>query len=175
MIKDALKSIRSDLSGSLFYWLTFVLSSMFILMFFHIAYSDSVGVSFINSKNNMKTFMSVIVIAMCMIVIFFTNDFYVKKKAKELSVRLVCGSTYASLVVFLLFQTLFLFFLAIPAGMILAVLCIPFINYLLIEVLHSDIYITLNSLAFISTFIIIAAEIGWCTLVNLGFSYNINL
>ena len=83
MIKDALKSIRSDLSGSLFYWLTFVLSSMFILMFFHIAYSDSVGVSFINSKNNMKTFMSVIVIAMCMIVIFFTNDFYVKKKAKE--------------------------------------------------------------------------------------------
>ena len=172
MIKDALKSIRSDLSGSLFYWLTFVLSSMFILMFFHIAYSDSVGVSFINSKNNMKTFMSVIVIAMCMIVIFFTNDFYVKKKAKELSVRLVCGSTYASLVVFLLFQTLFLFFMAIPAGMILAVLCIPFINYLLIEVLHSDIYITLNSLAFISTFIIIAAEIGWCTLVNLGFSYR---
>ena len=172
MIKDALKSIKNDFSGSLFYWLTFVLSSMFILMFFHIAYSDSVGVSFINSKNNMKTFMSVIVIAMCMIVIFFTNDFYVKKKAKELSVRLVCGSTYASLVVFLLFQTILLFLLAIPAGMVLAVMCIPFINYLLIEVLNSEIYITLNATAFISTFIIIAAEIGWCTLVNLGFSYR---
>lgn len=172
MIKDALKSIKNDLSGSLFYWLTFVLSSMFILLFFHIAYSDSVGITFINSKSNMKTFMSVVVIAMCMIVIFFTNDFYVKKKAKELSVRLVCGSTYASLVMFLLFQTLFLFFLAIPAGMVMAVMAIPFMNYLLNEILISDIYITINATAFISTIIIIVAEIGWCTLVNLGFSYR---
>ena len=172
MIKDALKSIRNDLSVSLFYWLTFVLSSMFILLFFHLSYSDSVGVTFINSEKNMKTFMSVIVIAMCMVVIFFTNDFYVKKKAKELSVRLVCGSTYASLVIFLLFQTLLLFILAIPAGMGLAIVGIPFINYLLSDLLKSDIYLTLNVTAFLSTFIVIVAEIGWCTLVNLGFSYR---
>ncbi len=172
MIKDALKSIKSDLSGSLFYWLTFVLSSMFILLYFHLSYSDSVGVTFLHSEKNMKTFMSVIVIAMCMIVIFFTNDFYVKKKAKELSVRLVCGSTYASLVVFLLFQTLLLFFLAIPVGMLLAVALMPFVNFLLEGVLKSDIYLTFKSDAFISTFIVIGAQIGWCTLLNLGFSYR---
>ena len=172
MIKDAIKSMRNDLSGSIFYWLTFVLSSMFILLFFHLSYSNTVGVTFINSENNMKTFMAVIVIAMCMIVIFFTNDFYVKKKAKELSVRLVCGSTYASLVMFLLFQTLLLFVLAIPVGMVLAVLTMPFINYLLNDVLKSNFYIVLNTEAFFSTFISIAVEIGWCTFVNLGFSYR---
>ena len=175
MIKDALKSMRNDLSGSLFYWLTFVLSSMFILLYFHLSYSDTVGVTFINSENNMKTFMSVIVIALCMIVIFFTNDFYVKKKAKELSVRLVCGSTYASLVAFLLFQTLFLFVLAIPVGMLLAVIGIPVINYLLCDLMKSDFYIVLNTEAFISTFIIIAVEIGWCSFVNLGFSYRCSI
>ena len=172
MIKDALKSMKNDLSGSIFYWLTFVLSSMFILLFFHLSYSDTVGVTFINSENNMKTFMAVIVIAMCMIVIFFTNDFYVKKKAKELSVRLVCGSTYASLVMFLLCQTLFLFILAIPVGMVLAVIGMPFVNYLLVNVLKSEFYIALNADAFVSTFIIIAVEIGWCTFVNLGFTYR---
>lgn len=175
MIKDALKSMKNDLSGSVFYWLTFVLSSMFILLYFHLSYSDTVGVSFINSENNMKTFMSVIVIALCMIVIFFTNDFYVKKKAKELSVRLVCGSTYASLVIFLLFQTLFLFILAVPVGMLLAVMGMPFINYLLCDIMKSDFHIVLNADAFVSTFVIIAVEIGWCTFVNLGFSYRCSI
>ena len=175
MIKDALKSMRNDLSGSIFYWLTFVLSSMFILLYFHLSYSDTVGITFINSENNMKTFMSVIVIALCMIVIFFTNDFYVKKKAKELSVRLVCGSTYLSLVIFLLFQTLFLFVLAIPVGMLLGIVGIPFINYLLCDIMKSDFYIVLNADAFVSTFVIIAVEIGWCSFVNLGFSYRCSI
>lgn len=94
MIRSALRSIKDDFSRSLFYWLTFVLTSMFMFLFFHLSLSDFVGVTFINSTNNMETFITVLVIVICMVVIYFANDFYVKKKSKELAVRLVCGATY---------------------------------------------------------------------------------
>ena len=36
MFLSALRSIKDDFSRSLFYWLTFVLTSMFIFLFFNI-------------------------------------------------------------------------------------------------------------------------------------------
>jgi hypothetical protein len=112
MLKAALRSIKDDLSRSLFYWLTFVLTSMFMFLFFHISYSDMVGVTFINGNNDMATFITVLVLGICMIVVFFANDFYVKKKSKDLAVRLVCGGTYFQIASFLLFQTGLLFVFA---------------------------------------------------------------
>ena len=95
MLKEAIKSIKDDFSRSLFYWLTFVLTSMFMFLFFNISYLDLVGVTFIDSQSHdMATLTSVLVIAVCMIVIFFANNFYVRKKSKELAVRMVCGATY---------------------------------------------------------------------------------
>ena len=108
MLKSALRSIKDDFSRALFYWLTFVLTSMFMFLFFNLTYSDMVGVTFINSRNDIATFTSVLVISICMIVIFFANDFYVKKKSKELAVQLVCGGTYLQIALYLLFQTGFL-------------------------------------------------------------------
>lgn len=172
MIKSALKSIKDDFSRSLFYWLIFVLTSMFIFLYFHLSLSQFVGVTIINSKNDISTFVTVLVIAICMVVIYFANHFYVKKKSKEIAVRLVCGATYLQIVTYLLIQTGLLFLLAIPFGIILALLCFPILNqglYILTQVPH---ILTLRSDAIMSTIVILTVEIFWCTLLNLGYAYR---
>ena len=47
MIKDAARSLRKDLDRAVFYWIVFILSSMFMFTFFHLALSEAVGVTFI--------------------------------------------------------------------------------------------------------------------------------
>lgn len=172
MLKSALRSIKDDFSRALFYWLTFVLTSMFMFLFFNLSYSDMVGVTFINNRNDMATFTTVLVIGICMIVIFFANDFYVKKKSKELAVRLVCGGTYLQIALYLLFQTGILFLLAVPFGVTLALLLIPFINHILIIFLNGQGQLYIQWDAIVSTAIIIIFEIFWSTLLNLGYAYR---
>lgn len=172
MLKSALRSIKDDFSRALFYWLTFVLTSMFMFLFFNLTYSDMVGVTFINSRNDIATFTSVLVISICMIVIFFANDFYVKKKSKELAVQLVCGGTYLQIALYLLFQTGFLFFLAIPFGIGLALLFIPIINHVLMTFFNSQSLLYVQWNAIVSTAVIVIFEIFWCTFLNLGYAYR---
>ncbi len=172
MFLDSLRSIKDDLSRSIFYWLTFVMTSMFIFLFFNLSYSDMVGVHFINSQNNMSTFITVMVITICMIVIFFANDFFVKKKAKDLAVRLVCGSTYLQIAKYLLYQTGILLFIAIPVGIACAIGLIPFVNMFLVHYLHSQEVITIQASAIYSTILILSIVIIWCTILNLGYSFR---
>ena len=105
MIKDAVRSLKKDWDRAVFYWIVFVLSSMFMFTFFHLALSDAIGVTFIYSNNDLPTYLTVFDVLICIIVIFLANDFYVKKKSGELAVILICGGTYLQLVEFLLIQT----------------------------------------------------------------------
>lgn len=172
MFRDSLRSIKDDFSRSIFYWLTFDLTSMFIFLFFNLSYSDLVGVTFINSQNNMSTFITVMVIAICMIVIFFANDFYVKKKAKDLAVRFVCGSTYLQIAQYLLYQTGLLLVLAIPVGIFTAILSLPLISKFMSFYLNYTVNISIQVDAIYSTTLILSIVIMWCTLLNLGYSYR---
>ena len=69
MIKDALRSLKKDLDRAVFYWLVFVLSSMFMFTFFHLALSDAIGVTFIYSNNDLPTYLTVFDVLICIIVI----------------------------------------------------------------------------------------------------------
>ncbi len=170
MIKAAIRSIKDDFSRAMFFWLTFVLTSMFMFLFFHVSYGQ--GVCFIDAKNDISTFVTILVITICMIVIYFANDFYVKKKSKDLAVYLVCGGTFIQIALFLLIQTICLFLLAIPFGIALAVTFFPVVNYVLDVYLQSDIVISIQTSAATSTLIIIFVVLVWCTILNLGYAFR---
>lgn len=172
MFKAALRSIKDDFSRSLFYWLTFVLTSMFMFLFFNISYNEKIDVNFINSRNDMATFITVFVIGICMVVIFFANDFFAKKKAKDMAVRLVCGSTYLQIAKFLLYQSAILLLLAIPTGIILAIVFIPIINIILSVSFHTDLILSIQMDAMSSTALILVIVIFYSTILNLGYAYR---
>lgn len=172
MIKTAARSLRKDLDRAGFFWIVFVLSSMFMFMFFHLAMSDAIGVTFINSNNDLPTYLTVFNVALCVVVIFLANDFYVKKKSGDLAVILICGGTYGQLVEFLLFQTGILMALSIPVGIGLGYLCFPFLGMLFKSMSGYEIHLSFGLQSVVLTACVIILEVFWCTMLNLGYSYR---
>ncbi|MCR4951995.1 MAG: hypothetical protein K6A40_11805 [Solobacterium sp.] len=172
IFKDALRSLKNNFGKALFYWLTFVLTSMFIFLFFNISMSETVGVNFFEDKNDLALTVTIFVIAICLIIIFFANDFFVKNKSRDLAIRLICGATYMQLASYLLSQTFLLLFLAIPAGVLIALILIPFLNAVISAMMQTEFIITLHFDAIITTTIVLVSVVFWTTYLNLAFAYR---
>lgn len=172
IVRDAIRSLKKDFSRSFFYWLTFFLTSMFIFLFFNISMSDEIGVTFINSKSDVSTNVTIMVVILASIDIMFANNFFVKKKAKHLAIMLVSGATYLQLAAYLLIQTVILLLIAIPLGILCALLLIPFINTVLVNQLHSTFLVSVHGEAVVSTAAVLSYVVFWATFLNLSFAYR---
>lgn len=174
ILHDAFLSLKNDFLHSFFYWLTFVISSMFIFLFLVVSMSDSVGVTFIEAKSDIATTLAVFSAALCMVEIWFANDFFIKNKSKELAVRAVCGATYVQLALYLLIQTVFLLICAIPVGIILGMFLIPVVNSLINSLTATSMVIGISSQAVLVTVIILGFIVFWTLILNLSFAYRNN-
>lgn len=172
ILHDAFSSLKHDLIHSFFYWLTFVISSMFIFLFLVVSMSDSVGVTFVQAKGDVATNLAVFSSVLCMVEIVFANDFFVKSKSRELAVRLVCGATYVQLAEYLLSQTVFLVLCAIPVGIVLGLVCLPLIGVLMNQLTGALFVINISSQAILWTIIILGFVIFWTLILNLSFAYR---
>lgn len=172
MIKDVMNALMHDKIRTFFCWITFTLTSMFIFLFFAVAMSDAVGVTMIQAKSDVPTILMVAAVLLCSIEIVFTNDFFIKNKAKNLAIRLICGATYTQNAGYLLLQTVFILCLALPTGIILGLCAIPLINVILISVMHTDITVTLSFQSILWSILVLSYVIFWTLLLNLSFSYR---
>ena len=172
IVQDAIRSLKNNFGKAFFYWLTFVLTAMFIFIFFNISMSDAVGVTFINDSGSFATTLTVFVIAVCMVIIFFANDFFVKNKARDLAIRLICGAKYMQLAGYLLVQTFILLLIAIPAGIFLALFLIPVLNGLIALLSSEAFHIAIRFRAVVMTAIILVSVVFWTTYLNLAFAYR---
>ena len=172
IVKDAFRSLRNSMAKAVFYWLTFVLTSMFVFLFFNIAMSEDLGFTWINNNNDTVSYITVFVVVICLIIIFFANDFFIKNKAKELAVRLVCGATFMQLAEYLLVQTFILLALAIPVGILGALALVPLCNAVISAMLGRVFSIGVHSAAVTSTVVILSAVVFWTTYLNLSFAYR---
>jgi len=181
--KDAIRSLKASKSKALFYCLTFYLTSTLMFLFFNMAESATQGKAEIFVTNNMVdltkyilngnmgNIMMVFVVVMCSIDIVFTNDFYVRTKAKELAIRLISGATYTQLLKYLLIQTSLMLVVAIPLGVLSGLALIPLINHILIQQ-GSDFIITIQSFAIVEYISITLFLVFWTTVLNASFAYK---
>ncbi len=181
--KDAIRSLKASKSKALFYCLTFYLTSVLMFLFFNMAESATQGMAEIYVTNNMVdltkyilngnmgNIMMVFVVVMCSIDIVFTNDFYVRTKAKELAIRLISGATYTQLLLYLLIQTFMMLAVAIPLGVLTGLALIPMINRILISQ-GSDFLITIQSFAIVEYVSITLFLVFWTTVLNASFAYK---
>ncbi len=171
IIKDALRSLKDDFLRSFFYFLTLLVTSMFIYLFFNIMMSDPVGVSLLEGSTDLlATAVTVAVVVICLIAILFANDFFAKRKAKELAVRLICGATAFQLASYLLIQTVLLMVVALPLGILIANLLIPVLNTVLSAYLQSEFLIGIHSYANTMSAVILGLVIFWILMLNMSFA-----
>ncbi len=172
MLKDVFNSLMHDKIRTFFCWITFTLTSMFIFLFFTVAMSDAVGVTMYQAKSDIPTILMIASVLLCSVEIVFANDFFIKNKAKDLAIRLVCGATYTQNAGYLLLQTVIILVVALPIGIIGGLMLIPVINMLLVSIMDTNISITLNFQSVLWAILVLGYVIFWTLILNLSFSYK---
>lgn len=170
LIKLSLVSLKKDLSKSIFYFLTFLLTTIFIFSFFNLAFNPSANIHLGKDDATFVTPIAVFVIGVAMICVFLANNFYVSHKGKEISIILMSGASVYQLGIYLFFQVFMIMVLAIPLGCALGYMLIPVINsiFALTFVYHGSLFY-LSRETIVATGTILAFEVFWCSLLNLGY------
>lgn len=170
IIKLAFVSLKKDLSKSIFYFLTFLLTTIFIFSFFNLTFNPYSGIHLGKDDTTFVTPIAVFVIVIAMLCVFLANNFYVSNKGKEISIILMSGASIYQLGFYLFLQVFTIMLCAIPLGLVLGYLLIPTINSLFMMTFkYSGQLFYLSSQTFPATFMILAFEVMWCSMLNLGY------
>lgn len=173
LIKLSLKSLKTDFSRSLFYFMAFVLTTIFIFSFFNLTFNPLSGIELGAGDKTFVTPIAVLVILVAMLCVFLANDFYVSSKSKDISITLMSGASVYQTGMYLFIQSFVIMLFAIPLGFFLGYLCIPIVNSLFASmfIYQGDIFY-LSSKTLVATTVILLFEVGWCTLLNMGYCYR---
>ncbi len=184
IFSDALRSLKSDPSRTFFYFLTFFLTTMFMFLFFNLGAAEAAvspeyimntreaNIYLLMQNGNITNLMEGYVLILCCVDIIFANSFFIRNKAEELAVRLVCGATFTQLAFYLLIQTFLLLLVAIPLGIACAVALIPVVNNFMAANLANAFTVEISNEAIVNFSMIIFMLVGWTTTLNLSFAYQ---
>ena len=179
MMKEALRSLRNSPANALFFAMTFFLTTALLFSYFHMAAAVSDGMPEVYydmnhladlfqmlEKGNAGNLMMVFIVIMCAVDLVFANDFFVKNKAREIGVRLMCGATYIQLAAYLLIQTAVLMAVTIPLGIAAGYSLVVWMRSLL------DITIPLDGYAWMEFISVMVMIVFWTTALNCSFAYK---
>lgn len=171
LIKLAIKSLKTDFIKSLFYFLSFLLTTIFIFLFFNLTFNPATGLELGRAK--LITTIATFVILIAMLCVFMANDFYVFAKSKDISVVLMSGASVYQAGIYLLLQSIIIMMIAIPLGFLISYILVPVINGMMTLVFdYSGSIDYISHDALVATAIILLFEVGWCTLLNMGYCYR---
>lgn len=174
ILHDAMKSLMRDFSRSFFYWLTFALTTAFTFLFFCIATDSEIGMTFLHNNGGMETNIILFSVFVCMIEVFFANDFFVKTKSRHLAILLICGGKFVQLAEFLLCQTFILLLVAIPVGLVAAIAMMPMMTAVLSSFLGRSFSFGIGTSAVGGTAVVLLTLVFWTTYLNMAFAYRNN-
>lgn len=170
LIKLSLISLKKDLSKSMFYFLTFLLTTIFIFSFFNLVFYPGANINLGKDDGTFVTPIAVFVIVIAMVCVFLANNFYVSHKGKEISIILMSGASVFQLGIYLFFQVFLIMIFAIPLGLFFGYLLIPFVNMIFASTFaYQGSLFYLSSQTLVATGAILAFEVFWCSLLNLGY------
>ena len=183
IFRDALRSLKDGKANAVFFGLSFYLTTTLLFLFFNMAESAKTAESEIYLTNgladimkllengNIGNILMVIVVIICAADLFFSNDFFVKNKAKELGIRLISGATYIQLAGYLLVQTFLLILISVPLGIMTGYGGIHLFNGILSSQ-SADLSVGIHSYAMVEFTTVILFIIFWATLLNMSFAYK---
>nr|WP_318000995.1 FtsX-like permease family protein [uncultured Faecalibacillus sp.] len=170
ILKLSLISLKKDMSKSIFYFLTFLLTTIFIFSFFNLTFNPYSGIHLGKDDTTLVTPIAVFVIVIAMLCVFLANNFYVSNKGKEVSIILMSGASIYQLGFYLFLQVFMIMICAIPLGLLCGYLLIPTINSLFMMTFkYSGQLFYLCKETMPATGMILAFEIMWCSMLNLGY------
>lgn len=173
IFKLSLQSLKADFLKSLFYFMAFALTTIFIFSFFNLTFHPDAGVHLGRGDTTLLTTIATIVILVAMMCVFLANDFYVSNKSLDISIMLMSGASVYQTGIYIFFQSMIVMLLAIPIGVIISYGLLPILNMVFYNLFNNQQAVFfISKEAIIATTIILSFEVGWCTLLNIGYCYR---
>lgn len=170
ILKLSMNSLKKDFEKSIFYFLTFLLTTIFIFSFFNLVFNPQAHINLGKNDATFVTPIAVFVILIAMICVFLANNFYVSNKSKEISVILMSGASVYQVGIYLFLQVFIIMIFAIPFGWLLGYLLIPVINSVFASTfVYDGGLFYLSKETNVATATILGFEVFWCSLLNLGY------
>lgn len=117
--------------------------------------------------------LSLIIIGICIIVIFFANKFFLLSKSKDAGIMMVCGNTTARISKFFIVQNFAIILLFAPIGAVSGLLFTPLMNHIIYTAMNVDASIfTFTLYSAYESFITLCVVGLWLVIVDAGFVYR---
>ena len=183
IFRDAMRSLKDDPAHTFFYLLTFFITTMFMFLFFNIAecemavnqdiiMADLGNAGEYMANGDIANVLSIYVVVLCCVDIIFANRFFIRNKAPELAVRMICGAAFTQMTAYLFLQTTVLLLIALPLGILAGAALIPVLNRILAVYLSSPFTVTITSGAIVKFTAILVTVLFWTTTLNLSYVYQ---
>lgn len=182
--KEAVRSLKNDRSRAVFFALTFFVTTALLFFFFNMAETTGTKEAevYVASNNladlgrflmegNISNLMLIFVVVMCSVDLFFCNDFFVKHKAKEVGVRMICGATYFQMTAYILIQTVLLMAVSIPFGILAGYGLLRLMNVIL-AAQNTGLAAGIDAFAMVEFISVMIMIVFWTTALNCGFTYR---
>lgn len=172
-IKFACHMLKADFKKSLFYCASLVFSTIVVFVFFNMTANPIYGGDPYGQSQSFTTILSLIVIVIAMVMVFFANSFYLTGKTKELAIESISGGSVLTLAGYILTQNMIIMLLAIPFGVLIGYFLNPLINqYLYTQLGASGNIWIVYPLGLAYTIVSLITEMVWLVLVDTGYAYR---
>lgn len=179
--RRAWKSILISKKESLSYLLTLILSASLLFVFINIQNDANIQASTLTlQQRSIHTLLlnscTLIVAIICAINCYVANTYFVKAKNKELCVYLSCGMRITKLAYFLIIQNMILLIFAIGISFLLGCFLHPLFNIFITMLTQAkDIVFRIYPKGIMMWFIILFFEMFFLILINIGYTYRMEL
>lgn len=192
MIVFALDNLKKKPKDAAFFAFSIMMTTAMIMVFFCILNNPYFGTSSMHSLAQAGEFwdilteldqgigsgifavlLAVLMIAICIMTIFFSNNFYLLSKVKDIGIMMISGCTIPRITKFLIVQNFAVVLISAPIGGVLGYLCSPLVNMLIYAQMGLDVspWIPIWG-ALSATLATLALVCVWLVIVDAGFVYR---
>lgn len=184
IFKDAMRSLRDDPVHTFFYLLTFFVTTLFMFVFFNmmecemavhedfIFQNGMADVGTYVAKGDIANILCAYVITLCCVDILFANRFFIRNKAPEIAVRMICGATFSQLTRYLFLQITVMLLVALPLGVLCGIGLIPVLNKVLQNYLQAPFRVYITKMAVIEFIAVLGLILFWTIILNLSYIFQ---
>lgn len=196
IVRFSLQNLRRNPKDAAFFAFSIIMTTAVIMVFFCIisnpyfgagngmvgtySYSDyDQSIQMIVSMDQgvgsgiFTTMLSILIIAICITTIFFSNNFFLLTKTKDLGIMMMSGCNLVKVGKFLIVQNFAVILLTAPLGGILGLCISPLLNYIIYSAMNIQAPIfAFNWIALGETVFTVFMVCVWLVILDSGFVYR---
>ncbi|MFV0396070.1 MAG: FtsX-like permease family protein [Coprobacillaceae bacterium] len=177
VLKNATRMLSKEYRKTIFYAITLVFATAITVIFLEIINDKNIKVlSLLDAESVGAIFTDMIgfiIIIFSIIVIIFSNGFYLRRKTKEISIVSISGYGMTKTGKYLIVQNFLIMLLALPFGLGLGYICSPFVsNYIYHTLQITSQHSTFSISLLVQVVVTIFSIVMIVTLIDAGYVYR---